>query len=78
MKKNSPDWIRFDQPLKYPRDFPGSPVVKTLHLSNAGGTGFIPGWRTKIPHAVQHSQKKERKTNINTFSVSLCEKEEGV
>ena len=53
-------------------------MVKTLHLSNAGGTGFIPGWRTKIPHAVQCSQKKERKTNIKTFSVSLCEKEEGV
>ena len=28
------------------RDFPGSPVV-----SNAGDTGLIPVWGTKIPHA---------------------------
>ena len=31
-------------------DFPGGPVVKTL-LSNAGGTGSIPGWGAKTPHA---------------------------
>ena len=30
------------------RDFPGGPMVKT----HAGGTGLIPGWGTKIPHAV--------------------------
>ena len=39
-------------------------MVKTLH-SNGGGTGSIPGWRTKIPLAVQCGQrnklfKKER------------------
>ena len=27
-----------------------------LHASTAGGTGWIPGWRTKIPHATRHSQ----------------------
>ena len=32
------------------RDFPGGPVVKNLP-SNAGYTGSIPGWGTKIPHA---------------------------
>ena len=32
-------------------DFPGSPVVKTSP-SNAGGAGWIPGWRAKIPHAL--------------------------
>ena len=32
-------------------DFPGGPVVKNLP-SNAGDTGLIPGWGTKIPHAV--------------------------
>ena len=32
------------------RDFPGGPVVKNLP-SNAGNTGLIPGWATKIPHA---------------------------
>ena len=33
------------------RDFPGGPVVKNLP-SNAGDAGLIPGWGTKIPHAV--------------------------
>ena len=34
-----------------PGDFPGGPVVRNLP-SNAGDTGSIPGWGTKIPHAV--------------------------
>ena len=29
----------------------------TLHASNAGGTGFIPGWRTKIPRATLPKNK---------------------
>ena len=33
------------------RDFPGSPVVKTLP-SNAEGAGSIPGRGAKIPHAL--------------------------
>ena len=32
------------------RDFPGGSVVKNLPC-NAGDTGLIPGWGTKIPHA---------------------------
>ena len=32
------------------RDFPGSPVVKTL-LFNAGGLGSIPGREARISHA---------------------------
>ena len=32
-------------------DFPGDPVVKNPP-SNAGDAGSIPGWGTKIPHAV--------------------------
>ena len=39
-----------------------------LHASTAGGTGSIPGWGTKIPHAAQcgkrereGKKKKERK-----------------
>ena len=31
------------------------------HASNAGGPGLIPGQGAKIPHAVQHGQKKEKK-----------------
>ena len=38
------------------RDFPDSPVVKTLP-SNAGDTGSISGQRTKILHAAGCSQK---------------------
>ena len=30
-----------------------------LHTSNAGGMGLIPGWGTKIPHAVRCGQKKK-------------------
>ena len=32
-------------------DFPRGPVVKNPSC-NAGDTGSIPGWGTKIPHAV--------------------------
>ena len=32
-----------------------------LHASTAGGTGSIPGQGTKIPHALQHGQIKEKK-----------------
>ena len=38
--------------LTVTRDFPGSPVVKTLP-SNAGGMGSIPGWGDKIHYALQ-------------------------
>jgi len=31
-----------------------------LHAPIAGGMGSIPGWGTKIPHAVKSSKKKER------------------
>ena len=33
------------------QDFPGGPVV-VLHNPNAGYPGSIPGWGTKIPHAM--------------------------
>ena len=32
-----------------------------LHTSTAGGVGSIPGWGTKIPHAMGRSQKKKKK-----------------
>ena len=34
------------------------------------GTGLIPGWGTKIPHAVWHSQKN--KNNKKKVSVKNC------
>jgi len=39
-------------------EFPGGPVVKTPHFQGKG-TEVIPGWETKIPYAVQGSQKKK-------------------
>ena len=41
-------------------DFPGSPVLKTSP-STAGGVGSIPGWGTKIPHALQPKKSKHKK-----------------
>ena len=40
-------------------------VVQWLRFcaSNAGGAGSSPGRGTKIPHAVQHGQKKKKKSN---------------
>ena len=50
------------------RDFPGSPVVKTLP-SNAGGTGSIPGGGPKIPHALQpKNQNIKQKQYCSKFS----------
>ena len=37
-------------------DFPDGPVVK-IPTFNAGGAGSISGQGTKIPHALQYSQK---------------------
>ena len=33
-----------------------------LHAPTAGGMGSIPGWGTKVPHAIQlgHSKKKDK------------------
>ena len=33
----------------------GTSLLPRRHASNARGTGLIPGGRTKISHAVQHS-----------------------
>ena len=38
------------------KDFPGGPVVKTLHF-NARGVGLIPSGGTKIPRAIGCSPK---------------------
>ena len=34
------------------RGFPSGPGVR-LHTSTSGGTGLIPGWGTKTPHATE-------------------------
>ena len=32
-----------------------------LRTSNAGSTSLIPGWETKVLHAMGHGQKKKKK-----------------
>ena len=32
-----------------------------LYATTTGGEGSIPGWETKIPHAMQHGQKTLKK-----------------
>ena len=32
-----------------------------LHVSNTWNSGSVPGWGTKLPHAMQCSQKKKRR-----------------
>ena len=43
-----------------------SRVVQWLGLgaSTAGGMGLIPGWGTKIPYTMRHSQKKRKKKSM--------------
>ena len=41
------------------RDFPGSPVVKTL-AAKIEGAGSSPGRGIKISHAAWHSQKMKK------------------
>ena len=50
-------------------------AVQWLRLctSTAGGTGSIPGQGTKIPHAMQCNQKKEKGAMINMLR-TLMEK----
>ena len=68
-----PKWRRLKQRNNYikispNRDFPGSPVVKTLP-SNAWGVGSIPGWGAKIPHASwPENQNKKQKQYCNKFN----------
>ena len=50
-------------------------VVQWLrgHTANTGSTGLIPGWGTKIPHAMGHSQKiKKRMERWNKEIILLC------
>ena len=48
-------------------DFPGGPVVKNPP-SNAGDAGSIPGWGTKIPHAVGQLSPRATTTELSRLS----------
>ena len=42
-----------------------------LHTSTAVGTGLIPGWGTKIPHAMRHGPKTRKMWNYLKISIAL-------
>ena len=42
-----------------PWSFPGGPVVK-ISPSGVGGSGLIPGWEAKIPHALQPKSQNKK------------------
>ena len=46
-----------------------------LRASKAGGTGSIPGWGTKIPHAVQHGEKNKINNKMFNLPENIFEKE---
>ena len=53
-------------------DLPNGRVVKTPP-SNAGFTGSVPGWGTKILHAVQCGKNKQKKCMLTTPQLFLEE-----
>ena len=72
-QKNSIRLIRKEKKrdvVKINRQLPlgTSLVVQQLKLcpSDAGGAGSIPGWRTKIPHALKYGQKKKKRKKIDS------------
>ena len=42
-----------------------------LYSSIAWGTGLIPGWGTKIPHAMCHGKKKTQKPNKKIYKTLM-------
>ena len=54
----------------------GNPLVVQrlgLHALTDKGPGSIPGWGTKIPQAVQHSQKNNNKINYRQLQIAGSE-----
>ena len=45
-------------------------AVQWLRLcaSTAGGTGLIPGWGTKTPHALWHGQKQKQTNKTSEYN----------
>ena len=50
------------------RDFSGGPVVRNLP-SNAEDMGSIPGWETKIPHALEEASLCTATREVCTLSL---------
>ena len=58
-EKEDTVWFHLYMESKNQNKWGTSLVVQWLriHAPNAGGTGSVPGWGIKIPHAAQHGQK---------------------
>ena len=50
-----------------PQGFPGNPLI-WIWAANAGGMGSVPGWRTKMSHDAQHSQKIKKLMPLSATS----------
>ena len=52
-------------------DFPGGPMVNNLP-SKAGDVGLIPGWGTKIPHAMEQLNSCVEITETVCYDYRVC------
>ena len=57
--------------IKQRGDFPGGPVVKSLPC-NAEVMGLIPGWETKIPHAMGQQSLRATTTEPTELNQRVC------
>ena len=57
--------------IKQRGDFPGGPVVKSLPY-NAEVMGLIPGWETKIPHAMGQQSLRATTTEPVELNQRVC------
>lgn len=58
------------------RDFLDGPAVSTPHFQRRGQAGSQIDWRTKIPQAILHGQKKKKKSCRNARNLNNLENEE--
>lgn len=54
------------------REFPGGPVLPTLHF-HCKAPRFDPSWRTKVPQAEGHGQKKKIVLNLKENAQVFCQ-----
>ena len=71
-KKNTGNRLYIDPSIVscWEGGFPGGPVVKNLPC-NAGDTGLIPGWGTKIPHVEEQLIPRVTTTELASQLESL-------
>ena len=62
---------KFSSTLRNSWDFPGGPDIKNPP-SNAGDIGSIPGWGTKIPHAIGQLSPRATAREVCTAQQRAC------